>query len=109
MNRDEILKASRKEHQNKDLPELEISSRAGAIAMQVGAFVCILLVILTTILTDTILYSPWIIYFSILGTNWIVRFVNQKRVSDLVVSITFFTLMILAMVLFILRLMGGGV
>ncbi len=109
MDRDEILSASRKEHQNKDLPELEISSRAGTIAMQVGAIVCSLLAVLTAILTETIFYSPWIIYFSILGTNWIVRYVCQKRVSDLVVSILLFALAVLATVLFVLRLMGGSI
>ena len=40
MKKDEILNASRKEHQNKDLAEMEVLYLAGSHASRVGAFVC---------------------------------------------------------------------
>ena len=43
MKKDEILNASRKEHQNKDLAEMEVLYLAGSHASRVGAFVCCLL------------------------------------------------------------------
>ena len=39
MKKDEILNASRKEHQNKDLAEMEVLYLAGSHASRVGAFV----------------------------------------------------------------------
>ncbi len=38
MKKDEILNASRKEHQNKDLAEMEVLYLAGSHASRVGAF-----------------------------------------------------------------------
>ena len=37
MNREEILKASRKENKNKDLAEMEVIYQAGSHASRVGA------------------------------------------------------------------------
>ena len=43
MKKDEILNASRKEHRNKDLAEMEVVYQAGSHASRVGALVCCLL------------------------------------------------------------------
>ena len=43
MNREEILKASRKENKNKDLAEMEVIYQAGSHASRVGALVCCLI------------------------------------------------------------------
>ena len=40
MKKDEILNASRKEHRNKDLAEMEVVYQAGSHASRVGALVC---------------------------------------------------------------------
>ena len=42
MKKDEILNASRKEHRNKDLAEMEVVYQAGSHASRVGALVCCL-------------------------------------------------------------------
>lgn len=106
MNREEILQASRKENKSKDLAELEVSYRAGNIAWRVGAMVCCLISVISFWITDTMLYSPWIIYFSILGTNSLVKYLKIKRKSDLVLTILFLSMCILGLVFFILRLTG---
>ena len=107
MDREEILNASRRENKNRDLPEMEVDYRSGAAFMRVGATVCMLLLLLGLLLADTMIYSPLIIYFSILGTHWLVRFVQLKKISDLVVTILFYGLAILGTVLFVMRLMGA--
>ena len=43
MKKDDILNASRKEHKNKDLAEIEVIYQAGSHAGRAGALVCCLL------------------------------------------------------------------
>ena len=50
MKKDEILNASRKEHRNKDLAEMEVVYQAGSHASRVGALVCCLLSLLSSVL-----------------------------------------------------------
>ena len=102
MKKDEILNASRKEHRNKDLAEMEVVYQAGSHASRVGALVCCLLSLLSSVLAHTMIYSPWwVIYFSIIATQWLVRFIKMKRKSDLVLTVLFFVLSILAFVGFV--------
>ena len=101
MKKDEILNASRKEHRNKDLAEMEVVYQAGSHASRVGALVCCLL----SLLAHTMIYSPWVIYFSIIATQWLVRFIKMKRKSDLVLTVLFFVLSILAFVGFVSHLL----
>jgi len=51
------------------------------------------------------IYSPWVIYFSIIATQWLVRFTKMKRKSDLVLTVLFFVLSILAFVGFVSHLL----
>ena len=44
MNKNDILNASRNDHQNKDLAEIEVVYQAGSHASRVGALVCYMLV-----------------------------------------------------------------
>ena len=104
MNKDEILKASRKENKNKDLAEIEVMLRAGSHAGRVGALVCCLISLLSSMLAHIMLYSPWIIYFSIVATQWFVRFIGMKRKGDLAVAILFMCLTVLALLGFVRRL-----
>lgn len=105
MKKDDILNASRNEHQNRDLAEIEVIYHAGSHASRVGAFVCCVLSLLSSMLTHTMIYSPWVIYFSILTTQWLVRFIKMKRKSDLALTIIFFILSILALAGFVRRLL----
>lgn len=104
MNKDEILEISRRENQNKDLAELDVTLQAGNIAGRVGACVCCLISVVFYCVTGSLLYSPWIIYFSILGTHYIVKFNRTKRRSDLFLSVVYLAMCILAIVFFALRL-----
>lgn len=105
MKKEEILNASRKEHQNKDLAEMEMIYRAGSYASRVGALVCCLLSLLSSMIAHTMIYSPWVIYFSIITTQWLVRFIKMKRRSDLLLTIMFFILSVLAFVGFVRQIL----
>ncbi len=104
MNKEEILKASRKENKNRDLADLEASKLAGSIGGKVGATVCALISILGSQIARMMLYSPWVIYFSIMGTNWLVRAIKLKKKSDLVFALMFIALAVYAMVCLVIRL-----
>ena len=109
MKKDEILNASTKEHQNKDLAEMEVLYLAGSHASRVGAFVCCLLSLLSSMLAHTKIYSPWVICFSIFATQWLVRFIKMKRKSDLLLTIMFFILSVLEFVGFVRRILEVSV
>ncbi len=105
MNKDDILKASRKENKNKDLAELEIMRHAGSISGSVGVMVCFMISLLSSILADVTLFSPWMIYFSIVGTNWLVRAIKTKTKSNWVIAVMFLVLAVLALIGFVVRLL----
>ncbi len=104
MTKEEILALSRLENQHQDLAELDLSIQAGHLAGRVGACVCCLISVIFHAFTGTFLCSPWIIYFSILGTHYAVRFQHARRNTDLILCIAFFTVQLLALLAFIFRL-----
>ncbi len=109
MNKEEILAKSRKELNNADLVEEQIVYQAGRVSQTVGATVCILISVLSRLMTGDYLISPWIIYFSMLGANWIVRFTKLKRKSDLVIATVFLIIAVILFVVQILQLSGVSI
>ncbi len=105
MKKEEILAASRKEHRNRDLTELETARYAGNLAGKVGATACCAVSLLASFLAKTMLYSPWLIYFSIMSANWLARAARQKKTSDLVVGVMFAVLTLLALLGLLRRLL----
>lgn len=104
MEKEDILAISRRENKNRDLAEAEISAQAGSIASRIGAGTCCFVSVLFVWAANTMLFSPWIIYFSILGTHYLVRFVKAKRKTDLTITVLYFAMFILCFVFFVLRL-----
>ena len=103
MKKEEILAASRRENKNRDLAEMETARQAGNIAGRVGAGVCCLVSVIFVWVTETMLYSPWIIYFSILGTHSLVTYRKGKRKTELTLTILYFSMFLLFLVV---RLIG---
>ena len=104
MEKEEILAISRRENKNRDLAEMETARQAGSIAGRTGACVCCLVSVLFVWITGTTLYSPWVIYFSILGTHSLVTYCREKRKTDLTLTILYFAMFLLFLVLFVVRL-----
>ena len=108
MEKKDILEISRREHQNRDLAELEASVQAGNLAGRVGAGVCCLVSALFVRAVHTVLLGPWVIYFSILGTHALVKFLKLKRKTDLVLTVLYLVMFLLFLVFFIRRLMEAA-
>lgn len=104
MEKEEILAISRRENQNRDFAELDAAARAGNIAGRVGACVCCLVFVLVRWAADLFLCSPWIIYFSILGTHSLVKYRRLRQRSDLFLSALYFAMGLVAFVFLALRL-----
>ena len=106
MEKEEILAISRRENKNRDLAEAATAQQAGNIAERVGACVCCLVSVVFVWATGTMLYSPWVIYFSILGTHSLVIYRKKKRKTELTLTILYFAMFLLFLVLFAVRLVG---
>ena len=74
------------------------------VAARVGAGMCCLISVLVVWAADTMLYSPWIIYFSILGTHYLVKWRKTKKKTDLIITTLYFAMLALFSVFFALRL-----
>ena len=108
MEKEDILEISRREHQNRDLAELEASVQAGNLAGRVGAGVCCLVSALFVRAVHMMPLGPWVIYFSILGTHALVKFLKLKRKTDLVLTVLYLVMFLLFLVFFIRRLMEAA-
>lgn len=106
MEKEEILAISRRENKNRDLAEAATAQQAGNIAGRVGACVCCLVSVVFVWATGTMLYSPWVIYFSILGTHSLVIYRKKKRKTELTLTILYFAMFLLFLVFFAVRLVG---
>lgn len=106
MEKEEILAISRRENKNRDLAEAATAQQAGNIAGRVGACVCCLVSVVFVWATGTMLYSPWVIYFSILGTHSLVIYRKKKRKTELTLTILYFAMFLMFLVLFAVRLVG---
>ena len=106
MEKEEILAISRRENKNRDLAEAATAQQAGNIAGRVGACVCCLVSVVFVWATGTMLYSPWVIYFSILGTHSLATYRKKKRKTELTLTILYFAMFLLFLVLFAVRLVG---
>ncbi len=109
MKKEEILEASRKENNNKDLAELEMIRYAGSHAGRVGALLCCVISLLASAIAHVMLYSPWIIYFGITATNWSVRAIKLGKKSDGILAAMFAVLTVLALIGLIDRLIEVAV
>ncbi len=108
MKKEDILEASRKENRNMDLAELEADRYAGGIAGSVGVFACALVSLLASTIADIMLYSPWAIYFSMMGVNWLVKAIKLKKKSNWIVAAMFVILAAMAFMGLIKRLSEGS-
>ena len=108
MDRDEILEKSRRENNNRDLAEMSIVTEANSAAACVGAALCCLVCVLSMRMRHIIPCGPWVIYFGILGTSYLVRFIKTKRKSDLYLTCVFLLMFLTVLVFYIIRLSGAA-
>ena len=86
MDKDEILARSRKEHKDRDFVDMEAQARAYSIAIHVGGLMCGVLAVLHVVFTEALDYGVWTVYFSVLATTRIVKFVKLRRRHELLIG-----------------------
>lgn len=106
MEKEEILAKSRKENRNMDEREASAAAAAGKLAAQIGMLVCCVIAVLEVTVTGHLSYASWMIYFSILGTMFIVKYIKLKERHELWVGILYCVLFVMFTVLFVTHLLG---
>ena len=104
MQKDEILKKSRMENKNMDEREMSVLASAGKLAARVGMLMCCVIAVLEVLFTDRINYASWMIYFSILGTLFIYKYIKLKNRHELICALLYCAIFIMFTVLFIINL-----
>lgn len=102
MNKDEILEKSRRENKNKDIAEIEVINRASSIATSVGMLVCCLISVLDVLFTDKVNCITWTIYFSMLGTRFLVKYIKLRKKHELFFSLIYLIISIAFFVMYIM-------
>ena len=105
MNRAEILAKSRRENQGTDAWESEVMAQAGKIAARVGMLLCCLAAVLEVVITGNVSMGSWMIYFGILTTVFVVKYVKMRRKHELALTILYGGLFVMFLALFIRNLM----
>lgn len=103
MNKEEILQKSRIENKNMDEREAYVLAAAGKLASQIGMLVCCVVAVTQVAITGTISFESWMIYFSILGTLFTVKYVKLRQKHELWIAILYIALFVLFTVLFVIR------
>ena len=106
MQKDEILKKSRMENKNMDEREMSVLASAGKLAARVGMLMCCVIAVLEVLFTDRINYASWMIYFSILGTIFTMKYLKLHRRHELLLAILYDGLFVFFTVMFVIRLIG---
>ena len=106
MNREEILEKSRRENEGTDEMELVVLNLAGKLAAQIGIVICCIVAVLQAAFTDSTSYESWMIYFSILGTLFTVKYSILRKKHELLLAILYSALFVFFTVLFVHRLVG---
>lgn len=102
MNKDDILKKSRKENQNEDERENEIRLRSYAKSAAIGAFLCVIFMIIEKIVFDRHSTQILIIYIGMRLSKSMFDAINMKKKFDIVTSILFGLFFVMFIVLYIL-------
>lgn len=106
MDKEEILKRSRKENQNKDEMELAVFSKAGLRACGVGGIVCMAIILLESIFVDRINVSIWAVYLSMAGTMQLVKYQGFKKKYQLISAVLLLALALVFFVIYLVDLVG---
>jgi hypothetical protein len=106
MKKEEILEKSRNENKGSDELELSVLASSGKLAAQIGMLVCCLVAVLQVIFKNTINFESWMIYFSILGTMFTMKYLKLRRRHELLLAILYDGLFVFFTVLFVIRLIG---
>ncbi len=89
MNKEEILAKSRKENKTMDEMELGAQAKAGKLAMNIGAVVCMVFVLLETLRTGKTNHLLYAVYLCMLSVFHFATFKNIHKKKDFIYGILF--------------------
>ena len=105
MNREEILKRSRRENAKHDEMERDTLARAGQAACAAGGMVCAVIIVLEAICADRVSAGTWAVYLSMTGTMLLVKYLRLRKrlelifgAAQLVLAAVFFVMTVLRLV-----------
>lgn len=107
MGKEKILQNSRKEDKNKDIAEMKVMERASRIAVKVGILVCCLISATEVALNGQINYACWMIYFSMIATIFLVKYIALRQKHEILLTIFFLICFVLMTVCYIWHLIGA--
>lgn len=101
MTKDEILAKSRREHQNKDIFELEVMRKAQRIGGLIALSIAFLLILCEQLGELGMNYGYFLMILSAGSALCIYKGIRLRRGKDIVMAILFGTMMVYALVMYI--------
>ncbi len=108
MNKEDILKAARNEHANRDLAEDHINTEAGFFGYAIGAFLCFLLMLLSEIIAGKTELSCTIVYLGMCSARFFTRYRMTKAKKDLFGTVVIGALTVFGIAVYIRNLLGAS-
>lgn len=105
MDKEEILKRSREENQNKDIFKLEVFAKAQRIAGLIAVSMAFILMFVERVILDAELnYGYSLIIFAAGAGLWYYRFAKFKNKSDVIFAVVWTVMTVLSAVEYVLGL-----
>jgi hypothetical protein len=89
MNKDEILKISRKENKNQDVYEKEVMREAGNIGAIVAVILVTIFFVIQIVVGEGMNYGLYAVAFSVPATGFIVKAVRLKRKHEIFIAVIY--------------------
>ena len=87
MDKYDILRMSREENRNGDEREEKLQLRSYATSAAVGAFLCMIYVIVEELIFDRSAEPIWGIYSGMMFTKYLLDSIKLKKKSDIILSV----------------------
>lgn len=106
MDKEEILRKSRNENQNRDIYELEVINKAQRIGGLTALFVTLALMIIDRLIFDVTNYGYFLVIESAVMGLWIYKAVKMRKRHEIPLAVLWTVLAIYAAVMAMLDLIG---
>lgn len=106
MTKEEILQKGREDNGGKDIEDLEVQKQATMTGYYSCAVLCVLISILSYVLTKRVSVQCWMIFFGMLSVAFFTKFFKMKKKHELVVALCYLAIFVLLTVAFIFELTG---
>lgn len=106
MDKEEILRASRRENKNQDIYEREVLRRSQQISGLVGLAAAFLLLLIEELLEMGANYGYFIIIWSAGAAMFIVKSIKLRRKHEIVLAVLWTIMAVYAVTMYLIKLLG---